>query len=55
MIRLLEERLHPEAAPPAKAPYHDLDHLFGSWSKSEAAEFDEALREQRSIDEEMWK
>ncbi len=34
---------------------NDLDDLIGSWSESEAAEFDEALREQRTIDEEMWK
>ena len=34
--------------------YHDLDHLAGSWSEQEAAEFDRALAEQRRIDPELW-
>jgi hypothetical protein len=35
--------------------HHDLDHLFGCWSKEEYEEFNEALREQRQIEPEMWK
>lgn len=29
--------------------YHDLDDLAGSWSREEAAAFDEVLQEQRTI------
>ena len=36
--------------------HHDLDHLFGVWTKEEADEFDAFLKEHRSIiDPEMWK
>ncbi len=34
---------------------HDLDHLAGSWSEAEAAEFDEDLAAQRKIDPELWR
>lgn len=34
--------------------HHDLDHLAGTWSDEEAAEFDAALAEQRKIDPELW-
>lgn len=33
--------------------HHDLDHLAGTWSDEEAAEFDAALAEQRKIDPEL--
>ena len=32
-----------------------LRDMPGAWSKSEAERFDRFLREQRSIDEELWK
>ena len=35
--------------------YHDLDHLIGIWTDEEADEFDRLLKEQRTIDPEMWK
>jgi hypothetical protein len=35
--------------------YHDLDHLFGIWSKQEFAVFQRNLDIQRKIDEELWK
>ncbi len=35
--------------------HHDLDRFFGTWTKEEADAFDEALREQRQIEPEMWK
>jgi hypothetical protein len=34
--------------------YHDLDHLFGTWTPDEAGEFEADLREQRKIDPELW-
>src|SRR5574341_2616538 len=35
--------------------YHDLDDLAGSWAREEAATFEEALREQRAIDQDVWR
>lgn len=35
--------------------YHDLDHLFGIWSKEDEASFNKNLELQRNIDEELWK
>ncbi len=35
--------------------YHDLDHLFGIWSKREFGVFQRNLDLQRKIDEEVWK
>jgi hypothetical protein len=36
------------------ALYHDLDALAGSWTKEEAATFEEVLRKQRRVDPELW-
>ena len=54
VIRLLEESV---MGPPGKRRpvYHDLDHLFGTWTAEEAADFDRELAHQRRIDPEMWK
>jgi len=38
-----------------KAPYHDLDHLSGVWSKEESETFEKNLQSQREIDEDLWK
>ncbi len=38
-----------------KTLYHDLDHLFGAWSREEAKSFQENLELQRGIDEDLWK
>lgn len=38
-----------------KTLYHDLDHLFGIWTKEEAAIFKKSLELQRKVDEELWK
>ena len=38
-----------------KAVYHDLDNLFGTWSKSDAIAFNNSLQLQRKVDEELWK
>jgi hypothetical protein len=35
--------------------YDDLDHLAGTWSKKDAAEFDRAVAVFEKVDEEMWK
>jgi len=44
VIELLEEQVH----------HALLDALAGSWSSEEAREFDEALRQIRRIDPELW-
>jgi hypothetical protein len=38
-----------------KTAYHDLDHLFGIWSKKDAQVFDKNLASQREIDKDLWK
>lgn len=38
-----------------KAVYHDLDHLSGAWSKNDAQTFNRRLKDQRKIDEGLWK
>jgi hypothetical protein len=35
--------------------HHDLDHLCGIWTKSEAEEFTNSVEFQRRIDEDLWK
>lgn len=35
--------------------YDDLDHLAGTWSKKNAAEFEQATAVFEKVDEEMWK
>ena len=40
---------------PAREEHDDLDELAGTWSKSEAARFDEALRAQRQVDAKLWR
>ncbi len=36
------------------ARFHDLDHLAGTWTADEAAQFDRSLQAQRRIDPELW-
>lgn len=38
-----------------KAVYHDLDNLFGVWSKNDAIAFNNSLQLQRKVDEKLWK
>ena len=54
VIKLLEEATG-AAQETRKVVYHDLDRFFGTWTKEEADAFDQALKEQRQIDPEMWK
>lgn len=37
------------------AAYTDLDHLAGTWSAEEAAEFERLFARQRSVDESLWR
>lgn len=38
-----------------KKVHHDLDHLFGKWTKEEAEAFNKGLQFQRRVDEDLWK
>lgn len=53
VLRMLEEALGLRRGS-SGGLHHDLDHLAGTWSRAEAAEFDAALAEQRRIDPELW-
>ena len=54
VIRLLEEATG-ATREARKVVHHDLDGFFGTWTREEADAFDQALREQRQIEPEMWK
>jgi hypothetical protein len=54
VLELLAETLGLTAAP-AGEEHDDLDGLAGTWSKTEAARFDEALRAQRQVDAKLWR
>ena len=46
VIELLQERLEvPQRG--KDGLYHDLDHLFGTWTTEQAEEFDRILKEMR--------
>ncbi|PYQ28590.1 MAG: hypothetical protein DMF56_15245 [Acidobacteria bacterium] len=53
VLELLQERVGKPSKPRRK--HTDLTHLAGTWSDAEAEEFDRSLREQRQIDEELWR
>ncbi len=38
----------------AAVEYHELDHLAGTWSQADGADFERQLAAQRSIDEDLW-
>jgi hypothetical protein len=52
VLRMLEEAAGHRNA--AGELHHDLDHLGGTWSDEEAAVFEGALAEQRTVDPELW-
>lgn len=53
VVALLAERLGlAESAAPVE--YSDLDELAGTWSKSDATRFDDALHAQRQVDPKLW-
>ncbi len=54
VLALLAERLG-LADSSSAAPHDDLDELAGTWSKSEAARFEEALGAQRQVDAKLWR
>jgi hypothetical protein len=55
MAELLAQALGQGAGTGKKKLHHDLDKYAGLWSKEEADEIDEAIKEQRRIEPDMWK
>ena len=55
VLRLLRESTGVLPAKEEPIVYHDLDHLAGTWTKEEADEFDQALKEMRQVNPEEWK
>ncbi len=55
VLELLQERLGTKGQRLRQPLYHDLDLLAGSWSREEAAAFEQAMRDQRRIDPDVWK
>ena len=56
VVSLLEEATAVKAKPKDTKPtiHHDLDHMFGVWSREEADEFDASLKESRAVDPKDW-
>lgn len=56
VVALLEEATSTKPGPKASpaALHHDLDHLFGVWSKEEADEFDALLEQSRAVNPRDW-
>jgi hypothetical protein len=55
VVSLLEQATGQTSKPTRRVLHHDLDRFAGSWTREEAAEFDAYLKEQRPIDDEVWK
>jgi plasmid stability protein len=54
MLRILKESLGIEKKK-RTIVYNDLDHLAGTWSARDAAEFESATAVFEKVDEDMWK
>jgi hypothetical protein len=54
MLRILKEGLGLEKKK-RNVVYDDLDHLAGTWSAEDAAEFERATAVFEKVDDEMWK
>lgn len=53
-VMLLRRGAGPEHEPGANTVGSSLDHLIGTWSDADAAEFERALRHLEAIDEAIW-
>jgi len=54
MLRILKEGLGIEKKK-RNVVYDDLDHLAGTWSAEDAAEFERITAVFEKVDEDMWK
>lgn len=55
VIRILQKNLFENEESKVLKTYDDLDHLAGTWSETEAREFEEYVAPFEQIDKEMWK
>ena len=53
VLRLVREALGIERK--KRIVYDDLDHLAGTWSEEDAAQFEQATAVFEKVDEELWK
>lgn len=53
VLETLKETIMPGSAGPRR--HHDLDHLAGTWSDSDLASFNRAVRPFEAIDPDIWK
>jgi hypothetical protein len=54
MLRIIKESLGMEKKKRSTV-YDDLDHLAGTWSARDAAEFERATAVFEKVDEDMWR
>ena len=54
MLRILKESLGIEKKK-RNVVYHDLDHLAGTWSSNDLAEFEDATSAFGKVDKDLWK
>jgi hypothetical protein len=54
MLRIIKESLGIDKKKRAVA-YNDLDHLAGTWTTKDAAEFNRAVAVFEKVDDDMWK
>ena len=55
ILDLMRQSLGLDKAKKFTRKYHDLDHLFGSWTDEEFNYVHKRLESQRVIDKELWK
>ncbi len=54
VLALLGKGAGVDAPAPKTLRYTELDHLAGSWAREEAAAFNQALGEQRRVEDGLW-
>jgi plasmid stability protein len=54
MLDMLKKNLGLEKEKKFTKVYHDLDHLFGKWSKEEFDAIQSKIDSERKIDKELW-
>jgi plasmid stability protein len=54
MLDMLKKNLGLEKEKKFTEVYHDLDHLFGKWSKEEFDAIQSKIDSERKIDKELW-
>jgi len=55
IVSLLKKAAGIHEEPKERQVYHDLDELFGTWSKEDSERFELSIKDQEQIDEEVWK